>query len=44
MLEALYFSKLKWHGRIRRKERKRKEEECTLLSGGPEGRYITVVI
>ena len=44
MLEAPHFSKLKWRGRKERKGRKEKEGTNALLSGGPEGRYITIVI
>lgn len=44
MLEAPYFSKLKWRGRKKEKEGKKKERMNTMLSGGPEGRYITIVI
>ena len=43
MLEAPHFSRLKWRGRIS-KGRKENRKVDTLLSGGPEGRYITVVI
>ena len=43
MLEALHFSRLKWRGRKERKEKK-KERMNALLFGGPEDRYITIVI